>query len=898
MGIATASEILQEVMEKVLAGIPNIKVALDDVAIGTSTEAEHGITLKRVLDRIKDSGMTLNKKKCVFFQPEIEFFGVTISKDGVKPKKAKYKDLQECEEPKNTNEVRSFLGLAGYFKTRSPYQSSISKPLRNLIKGQTRFKWESEERQAYEKLKQIVIEEEMSFFNHKLPTELYVDAGPDGCSSFLTQLDHRSNSIKLVRCDSHAFSDSELRLSHLEKEAFACVWACKTNHVYVYGRKFDLITDALAVKKIFEEDKTRKRTPIRFIRWKSDLSVYNVRFIHREGSKNIADYLSRRFSRTNKEINVLDMTDNETEHTINTIVQDCLPSQIPIEQLISATINDVQINEIKKALKLKHWGNNIDGALIKPFKGIWNELSVSSQGILMRNDVIVIPNSLQKQVIEHAHEGHMGMQLCKRLLRNICWFTQMDSMIETAVDNCVACAANTFGTTNEPIIPTTMPQNAWEIVALDHTSNSPTNDYGLGLVDEGSRTTIIKIAKDLTSATAIALCKNIFAKHGVPKIIKTDNGPAFTSAAWANFAKQFNFHHQKVTPLHPAANSTAERIMKNNNKTIRCAAIEGIPWKTTCSLWLKRYNQTPHSSTKFSPNMLLQGSDLCDILPTLNNRKLTPEIQKQARINDAQAKLKMKTYADAYQHVKHREFKLNDPVMVKWTRTNKYMSLFDPLPYRISATNGTMLTASRTDHTITRNSKFFKIISEQCYDNAQALHVSKMTQIKPKTSTFTINHQQPQMESTSHNGNNLETPPETPLPSSHPHQPRQQADHMTPIPVVQRQRAPLPEIVNIYNNILGNSSRRQQQQQTTPLQSSPHPPQQLPAHPPQQSPAHPPQQSPAHPPRQPPLNPPPQSSLHPLEQQQILLAPQTRSSGRTERLDYTNAYRINKKQTR
>jgi hypothetical protein len=98
-------------------------------------------------------------------------------------------------------------------------------------------------------------------------------------------------------------------------------------------------------------------------------------------------------------------------------------------------------------------------------------------------------------------------------------------------------------------------------------------------VDEGSRTTIIKKAKDLTSAIGITLCKNIFAKYGIPKVIKADNGPALTSGAWFDFAKRFNFKHQKVTPLHTAANSTAQRIMKNNNKTIRCAGVEGTPWK-------------------------------------------------------------------------------------------------------------------------------------------------------------------------------------------------------------------------------------------------------------------------------------------------------------------------------
>ena len=217
--------------------------------------------------------MTLNKEKCVFIQKEITFFGVTISKDGVKPKKAKYEDLKNCDPPTTIKEVQSFLGLTGYFKNRSPYQSSIDKPLRNMLKKGAKFKWENEEKAAYAKLKETIIEEEMAFFDHKKETEMYVDAGPDGCSSFLTQIDQQKGTIKLVRCDSHAFNEAELRYSHLEKEAFACVWACKTSHVYLYGRHFKLITDALSVKKIFQEDKVRKRTPIRFIRWRSDLSV-------------------------------------------------------------------------------------------------------------------------------------------------------------------------------------------------------------------------------------------------------------------------------------------------------------------------------------------------------------------------------------------------------------------------------------------------------------------------------------------------------------------------------------------------------------------------------------------------------------------------------------------------
>ena len=759
MGISTASEIFQETMVKVLGDIPNIEIAMDDVLVHTKNKEEHDKIIKQVLERISTSGMTLNPRKCKFYQNEVDCFGITISAEEIRPKKAKYRDFIECEEPTNTKEVRSFLGCAGYFKTRSPDQSAISKPLRDLLKVSRAFKWDDEEKNAYNQLKQIVIEESMAFFNHLLPIELYVDAGPFGCSSFLTQIDGKQDTIKLVRCDSHSYTQAEERYSHLEKEAFACVWACKTNHIYVYGRPFKIITDALAVKKIFQEDKTRKRTPIRFIRWKSDLSVYNATFVHRAGFKNIADYLSRRFKRTPRDD--IEVT-TQVENQINAIVQDRIPTNITLEQLISASNSDPVIQEIKKALALKKWGPLVNEALLKPFKGIWTELSFSNQGILLRNDVIVIPESLRHIVIEYAHEGHIGMQLCKRLLRNICWFPRMDSMIEDVIEECIACQANTRqGTSTEPIIPTKMPKLSWDTIALDHTSRSPTNDYGLGVLDEASRTTFIKTAKDLTSNTAIQICKKMFAEMGIPRVVKTDNGPAFISKEWKEFAKKYKFHHQKITPLHPEANAGAERIMQNNNKTIRCANVTGAPWKRVTSDWLRRYNQTPHSSTGFSPNMLLLGNDNCDILPNICPRTLTPAMKVQARLNDALAKMKMKKYADASQHVKHRHFQINDPVLHKWSRHNKYVSLFDPHPYRVKRINGSMIVAGRDNHAVTRNSKFFKIINEKCFLKALEIVRNKLkTQSNPSTSFKTINHRSQVGRQTT--TNLPATPPPTP----------------------------------------------------------------------------------------------------------------------------------------
>ena len=752
MGIATASEIFQETMQAMFHDLDkNVKVALDDIMIHSESKEEGQAILTAVLNRISESGMTLNKEKCAFLQKEVTFFGVTVSEDGVRPKKSKIEDLQNCLPPRNIKEVHSFIGLTSYFKNRSPYQSSLDRPLRDLLKKGAIFKWGSAEQEAYSLLKQTVMEEEMAFFDHRKVSELYVDAGPDGCSSFLTQIDSVKDSIKLVRCDSHAFSASELNY-YLEKEAFACVWACKTNHLYLYGRHFFLITDALSVKKIFEEDKTRKRVPIRFIRWKSDLSAYDVTFIHRAGSKNIADYLSRRFGPKNSDITFF--ATKKLEQQVNEITEACRPTNISMSDLIRSTDEDEQLAAIKKALKSikdpKSFG------IISNFRQIMSELSVSSHGIVLRNDVIVIPKNLQQKVIDYAHEGHIGLKLCKCLLRNICWFPKMDQMVEETIKDCVPCQCTVRSTTTEPIMPTRIPATAWHTIEIDFSSRTPTNEYLLAIYDQHSRKNIQKISSDMTTNSAIRICQNLFAEYGVPKVIKSDNGPAFKSHTWAEFARKYNFIHQKITPLHPESNAGAERTMSCTNKRIRCSMVAGTHWKVELSHYLKRYNQTPNSSTGFSPNMLLFGSDKCDILPDICTRKLTQLKIDKAIENDHKAKAQMKRYADAYQHTRHRQFQIDDPVLHSWDRPNKHLPFFDPHPYRITFINGSMITATRNNHIITRNSRHFKVINEKCYTNA--LNLLKTIQIKPSSLKFII---YPREELVLHQLDNT-TPPPTP----------------------------------------------------------------------------------------------------------------------------------------
>ena len=103
----------------------------------------------------------------------------------------------------------------------------------------------------------------------------------------------------------------------------------------------------------------------------------------------------------------------------------------------------------------------------------------------------------------------------------------------------------------------------------------------------------------------IAAMEKMFAVHGIPDVIRTDNGPPFNSKDFKNFAKQNGFHCEKVTPLWPKANGQAEAFMKCLGKVVRMAHIENRDWKKALDNFLLAYRATPHPSTGVPPAHLM-----------------------------------------------------------------------------------------------------------------------------------------------------------------------------------------------------------------------------------------------------------------------------------------------------
>ena len=200
--------------------------------------------------------------------------------------------------------------------------------------------------------------------------------------------------------------------------------------------------------------------------------------------------------------------------------------------------------------------------------------------------------------------------------------------------------------------------------------------------------------------------ERIFATRGIPKIIKSDNDPPFSSGNIKEFLYEYGSVHQRITPLWPQANFQAKNFMKPLTKAIRSAALNNQNWRKELHKFLLNHRATSHSTPGFAPAKLLSNRDINTKLPTIvreNKSKIHTELVKR----DAEAKERMKSNADNNRHAKASTINIGDTVLVKQIKKNKFTTKFDSKPYVVTMKKGTMITAERIDHRITRNISYF-----------------------------------------------------------------------------------------------------------------------------------------------------------------------------------------------
>jgi hypothetical protein len=295
-GVASALCIFQRYMESLLQGIDGVLVYIDDILVMGSTVDEHICTLDKVFERIVSAGLTLNKSKCYFLRPRIEYLGHNIiDEEGLRPTEEKVKAIKEAPKPKNVAELRSFLGITNYYGRFLQNMSAQLAPLYRLLHKDLQWNWTDKENEAFEAAKKALQTDSLLVHcDSSKPLLLACDASQYGLGAVLSHIFENSEE-RPIAFMSRTLTPAEKNYSQLEKEGLAIIFGVKKFHNYLFGRHFTIESDHKPLSYLFHE--SRGISPMassRIQRWALTLSAYHYSIRYKPGTTlNNADALSR-----------------------------------------------------------------------------------------------------------------------------------------------------------------------------------------------------------------------------------------------------------------------------------------------------------------------------------------------------------------------------------------------------------------------------------------------------------------------------------------------------------------------------------------------------------------------------------------------------------------------------
>ncbi len=640
-GISSAPEHFQKRMNMILEGLDGTLCQMDDILIYGSTQDEHDQRLELVLCKLLEAGVTLNSK-CEFSRSSIRFLGYIIDSDGLSADPQKVSAISDMNSPTNVSEVRRFLGMVNQLAKFLPNLASDTKPLRELLIKDRLWNWDVLQQNAFLKIKHKLCSAPiLAHYNPTAETVVSSDASSYGMGSVLLQKQN-GGILKPVAYASRTLTPTEQRYAQVEKEALAVTWACERFRDFLIGLTFKIETDHKPLIPLLGS-KNLEDLPPRIQRLRMRLMAYQYTIVHVPGKNHhSADALSRA---------PLKDTHSPGESELST----------DVNLYVNSVISSLPVTE-QKLIEIKHeqQEDTVCNLLMTYCKNGWPEICQIPQcakqywqnrgdltildGLLMNCARIVIPSSLRAGILDRLHQGHQGITKCRALARSSVWWPGLSVQLEELIRSCKTCAKERSNPP-EPLIPSDLPGRPWQKVATDLFDLNGTS-YLL-VVDYYSR--YIEIAKlhSTTSTSIINHLKSIFARHGIPESVMSDNGPQYSAQIFKDFADQYHFVHVTSSPRYAQSNGEAERAVQTIKNLLKKSADPYIGLMT--------YRTTPLIGG-YSPSELLMGRRLRTTLP-IHPTQLLPQHLNIQSFRDDENSRKMKQKLTFDQH--HRARNLN-----------------------------------------------------------------------------------------------------------------------------------------------------------------------------------------------------------------------------------------------
>ena len=287
-GLTNAPAAFMDLMNRVFQPYLDrfVIVFIDDILVYSKSKAEHVRHLTLVLKRLREHQLYAKFSKCQFWLNQVVFLGHVISAQGILVDPQKVAAVENWEQPRTVTEVRSFLGLAGYYRRFVKDFSVIALPLTRLTRKDVKFEWDDKCEQSFQQLKHCLTHAPvLALPDDSGDFEVYSDASLNGLGCVLMQ--HG----RVIAYASRQLKPHEMNYPTHDLELAAIIFALKLWRHYLYGEKCRIFTDHKSLQYLF----TQKELNLRQRRWMELLSDYDCTIDYHPGRANVvADALSRK----------------------------------------------------------------------------------------------------------------------------------------------------------------------------------------------------------------------------------------------------------------------------------------------------------------------------------------------------------------------------------------------------------------------------------------------------------------------------------------------------------------------------------------------------------------------------------------------------------------------------
>ena len=679
MGLKPSQGELNAALQPLFCDLPEVHVIHDDIIIATPVEASHLSVLIKVLSILRKKGLTLNPDKCQFGANEIKFWGLMVSAEGVRPDPEKVAALDHLTTPRNKEELVSFLCM---MQSNSDFIKGFSRKaniLRELTKKDVPFHWEKQHDDCFKELLNAFREDVlMRYFDCNLNTFVFVDGHRTGLGAILAQ-GNTMYDAKPVAVASRCTSPAEFKYPQLDVEAASVDFGLRRFREYLVGSPtlVKVVTDHKPLLPVFNGKRTGS---IRTQRIK--LNHQNVPYImgYQKGSLNRSDIMSRQA----RPLSSISLDQQKEAHELNNLLYMLhatpIVDHITLGEIARETDSDPVLARVRQLLNQgARSASKNDNAKVQKFNPVLSQMTVTGNGILLKDDRIVLPEALQRTAIQLAHKGsHPGRSGIERRLRFHFFFHDMFAKVQEFVLSCSDCASFVEKKTKEPIQPHKVPETAWEAVSVDLFGPMPSSRHVVVVQDIGSRYPAAKLVSSTKSSEVIPALDEVYTEYGYPELQISDNGPPFNSTCMKEYAEAHGIDTQFSAPYCPSQNPS-ETFMKTIGKSMKVSKHDRASEEKAIRDTLKTYRQTPHPATGIPPANFIFRDGVKTEFP---RKPSSSQVVSQAREKDAILK---KTRQDAFnssKYVRHDQVERGDVVLVKdAARRSKFSPVYLPDPF-------------------------------------------------------------------------------------------------------------------------------------------------------------------------------------------------------------------------